>query len=297
MALPRLPAAGADEIEAQLEAAGCLVIERAIDAATSEAVRQELAETFLRTPTGEGHFFGRNTRRFSAIFARSDAAAELALQPEILAAIERSLLGPSSAPHADCIQITLTQAIQIEPGEPAQIIHRDDELYPFPKPFEVMVNVMWPLDDFTESNGATRLAPGSHRWERLLPEPDGPGVVGAACPAGGAIIWLGSVVHGGGANRTGCPRRGLLISYSLAWLAQTEKLLLSIPPARVRSLPERLQRLIGYQVHRPNLGWIEGRDPLEWLRGMSGEAAAVDHLTSEQIELLNQLIAGRSTAH
>ena len=70
------------------------------------------------------------------------------------------------------------------------------------------------------------------------------------------------------------------MSYRLAWLAASEKLLLSIPPEIARTLPERLQQLIGYQLHKPNLGWVEGQDPIRWLRGEFAELAETeDNLT------------------
>ena len=85
-------------------------------------------------------------------------------------------------------------------------------------------------------------------------------------------------------------RRGLVMSYSVGWLAPAEKLLLSIPPETARALPQRLQQLIGYQIHRPNLGWVEGRDPIEWLRGEMGDLApAGDNLTPPQAAALAQL--------
>src|SRR5262249_49140430 len=161
----------------------------------------------------------------------------------------------------------------IEPGEGAQSLHRDDGMFPFPHDFELMVNVMWPLDDFTDYNGATRIVPNSHVWPRSRFAND-EDTVAAEASAGSAVFSLGSPHHGGGANRSTRLRRGLVFSYSLGWLAQAEKLLLSTPPDVARKLPERLQRLIGYQVHRPNLGWIEGRDPIEWLHGRTGLVAA-----------------------
>jgi hypothetical protein len=82
-------------------------------------------------------------------------------------------------------------------------------------------------------------------------------------------------------------RRGLVISYRLGWLAPAEKLLLSTPPELARTLPERVQRLIGYQLHRPNLGWIEGQDPIRWLKGEIGSIApAADNLTPAHEALL-----------
>lgn len=294
MALPRLRRANAEAIEIALRRAGCVVVENAIPSKTLAHVNDSLDHWFDHALPGEGKFFGRATRRFSGVFAKSSATAELALHEEVLAAVENYLKGPASAPHADAIQLSQTQAIEIGPGEHAQLLHRDDGVFPFERSFELIVNVMWTLDDFTEANGATRLIPGSHLWPREEVEQYDELAQSAVAPAGSAIIWTGSLLHGGGANRTSAPRRGLVMSYSLGWLAQAEKLLLSTPPDVARELPERLQRLIGYQLHRPNLGWVEGRDPLEWLLGKTRPLAAnQDNLTPAQTALIENYLAGR----
>ena len=59
---------------------------------------------------------------------------------------------------------------------------------------------MWAFDDFTKANGATRLIPGSHLLDAQTP-PDGPFVY-AEMPAGSVMLYVGSIWHGGGANRT-----------------------------------------------------------------------------------------------
>lgn len=289
--IPRLVAPASLDIVAALESAGCAIVDNAVAPAIIHEVIGELSPWFDRAPNGEGHFFGLGTKRFGALFAKAPATVNLALAPEILAAAERMLLGDAEAPQADCIQIHLTQAVQIGPGEPAQLLHRDDDMFPFLKSHEVMVNVMWPLEAFTPHNGATRLGPGSQHWRREPVVLSDEGIVDAVAEPGAAILWLGSLVHGGGANRSAQPRRGLVISYSVAWLAQAEKLLLSVPPDVARELPEKLQRLIGYQIHRPNLGWIEGRDPKQWLDGAIGEvASAADNLTPNQTAMLKTIM-------
>jgi ectoine hydroxylase-related dioxygenase (phytanoyl-CoA dioxygenase family) len=290
--LPRLAAsANADDIQLALETAGCAIVESALPADLLQRIGEELDPWFKRALAGEGRFFGLRTRRFSGLFAKAPSAPALALHSAILPAIEHLLLGPEEARDGRCIQLNLTQAIEIDSGEPAQLLHRDDGLFPVPKSFELMANVMWTLDPFTLENGATRLAPGSHLWPREEIEQYEDGVESAVAPAGSAIIWLGSLLHGGGRNQSGKPRRGVVVSYSLAWLAQAEKLLLSTPPGVARQLPEKLQRLIGYQVHRPNLGWIEGRDPREWLMGEFKDLApAQDNLSPLQEEMMRQYL-------
>jgi ectoine hydroxylase-related dioxygenase (phytanoyl-CoA dioxygenase family) len=289
--LPRLKCANADAIEIALRRAGCVVVENAITPEKLAWVSDALDHWFDQALPGEGKFFGQKTKRFSGVFAKSEETIELALHAEILSAIENLLIGAAGAPNADCIQLSQTQGIEIMPGEPAQLLHRDDGVFPFAKTSELIVNVNWALDPFTISNGATRLLPGSHLWPRQEIEQYQDGLADAVAPAGSAVIWTGALLHGGGANRSNTSRRALVMSYSLGWLAQAEKLLLSIPPKLARTLPERLQRLIGYQLHRPNLGWVEGRDPIEWLHKCTGAlAAAQDNLTPDQDALMQSYL-------
>lgn len=287
--IPRLSRAdGASALTAALDAAGAAIVVDALSPPDHIAIEQSLAPWFDAAPCGEGRFFGRRTRRFSALFHKAPQTGALAIDPLILAATETVLGAGTQA--CDCIQLNLTQAIGIGPGEPAQHLHRDDDFFPFPhEGRELMLNAMWALDPFTAANGATRIAPGSHRWSRRR-EAMASDLEIAEAPAGAAILWVGAALHGGGANTTGAMRRGVVMSYSVGWLAPAEKLLLSTPPETARRLPERLQRLIGYQIHRPNLGWVEGRDPLDWLRGATGDLApAADNLTPRQTAALATL--------
>lgn len=286
---------GADRALRHLLDYGAVVIERAASIATISGVEHELAPWFARTPSGEGLFMGRQTRRFSGMFAKSKLSGDLAIHPLALEIVERCLKG-ADGKRCDAIQLSQTQAIAIDPGQDGQPIHRDDTAFPFAHDFELVVNAMWPLDTFTEQNGATRIVPRSQFWERAIRPQDQDAVSAIAAP-GAVIIWLGSVMHGGGANRSRAPRRGVVFSYSLGWLAQAEKLLLSVPPEIARTLPERLQRLIGYQVHRPNLGWVEEQDPIEWLRGNVGPvAAAKDHFTPDLEGRLEAAFAAKGRA-
>jgi hypothetical protein len=266
---------------------GVLIVENALDPASLSSVCGELDPWFSAAQCGRGPFFGRGTRRFSGIFAKAPSTADLAIDPLVLPLMESLLQGDDpERPKCEAIELNLTQAIGIQPGEPAQLLHRDEELWPFAHDYEVMTNAMWALDDFTRENGATLVVPGSHRWSRdRFPKPHE--IASATAPRGSVILWVGGLLHGGGANRSTAMRRGLVMSYRLGWLAGGEKLLLSIPPAVARGLPERLQRLIGYQLHRPNLGWVEGRDPLLWLHGDVGALApADDNLTMAQERML-----------
>jgi hypothetical protein len=275
--IAHLPAsAPADEVLQVLMRDGALVIDQAIAPDVLARVEAELEPWFQAAFHGAGPLFGRKTKRFGGLFAKAPSTALLALQPTVLEVMERVLRGPDpERPRCDAIELNLTQAIGIEPGEPAQFLHRDDELWSFAHDFELMANAMLALDEFTADNGATRVIPGSHVWPRDH-EPEPGEAVSVTAPKGSVILWLGSLLHAGGANRSNAIRRGVVMSYRLGWLASGEKLLLSTPPEVARRLPERLQRLLGYQVHRPNLGWVEGQDPIRWLRGEIETLAPVE---------------------
>jgi ectoine hydroxylase-related dioxygenase (phytanoyl-CoA dioxygenase family) len=148
---------------------------------------------------------------------------------------------------------------------------------------ESMVNVMWALDDFTAENGATRVWPQSNRVsldQPILPEDQ---AIPAVMPRGSACLLLGSTMHSGGANFSDAPRRGLVISYCLGWLKPSENQWLAYPPEVARHFPAELAALIGYQLHHPSLGNIEGQCP-SVLLGQSAQASQpwTDTLLPEQ---------------
>ena len=86
-------------------------------------------------------------------------------------------------------------------------------------------------------------------------------------PAGTALIYLGSVWHGGGANRTGQRRLGVVLHYASAWLRPVENHVLAVPPDLARTLPPRLQELLGYNIYPPFIGYVDGRHPRKLLSG------------------------------
>jgi ectoine hydroxylase-related dioxygenase (phytanoyl-CoA dioxygenase family) len=292
-----------DEQLAVLRRDGVVVIDNAIDAPQLSEVGRELDPWFERAPGGEGAFFGRRTRRFGALMAKARSAQGLLLHDRILPLCEKLLIADDiGKARCDNIQLNISQGIGIGSEEPEQVIHRDQDLFwvkhwpGWQAGFEVLVNALYCIDDFTLANGATRFVPGSCHWD-LERWPDEREIVQAEAKAGSAILWLGSMMHGGGANRTDLIRRGAVITYSLGWLQPGEKSLLSIPHDVARKLPRRAQRLLGYQVHRPTLGWVEGRDPAEWLNKEFSELGACqDHFQEELTAIVEDYYRQKQTA-
>jgi len=271
---------------------GWCIIPAALPADTITALDDDLDETFARTPFCQGGFYGETTKRFGRVIARSPHAAALAQHETILGVVQNIL-----SPWSDTIQINVAQAIAVHPGAPSQLPHRDQDMWRGPVgEIEYLVNVIWPLTPFTADNGATRLWPRTHGAAALEAEPVSEPEDAIMVP-GDALVFLGSALHGAGANRSTAERRGLVIGYSLGWLKPYENPFLAYPPEVARRFDPALAALVGYQQHRPNLGNYEGRCPSILLGDDVPEhLAAIDALRPDQAAMIADYVAGQCRA-
>jgi ectoine hydroxylase-related dioxygenase (phytanoyl-CoA dioxygenase family) len=252
--LPRFgPDVGVEEITDALDAEGCAVVEHFLDADAVAAIIDELAPHRAATPLGRNDFEGFATRRIYALFAKVRGFDDVATHPTVLGVLDHVL-----GPH---YQLSGPVGIDIGPGESAQGLHRDDVVYPLSWPHQqVVLNTMWALDDFTADNGATLIVPGSHRTTPS-DRPDDADAVVATMPAGSVMFYVGTVWHGGGANRTEQRRLGVILEYVAGWLRAQENHVTAVPVEVARTLPPRLQELLGYNIYPPFLGYVDGRHP------------------------------------
>ena len=265
----------------QLRSRGYLIFEGLASDACLNQVCHELEPWFDATPHCRGDFYGWKTTRFGSVLLKSPASHSLVLN-ELMLDLMQVVLGA----HCDWFQLNLTQAVRIHPGQRQQVPHRDDEMWPCPKGgVEYLVNVMWALSDFTQENGATLIWPRS-QFNPLQREMNAADAVVAEMPRGSALVYLGSVTHGGGANRSGMPRSGLIVSYGLGWLKQYENAFLAYPPPVAKNFPQALRDLIGYRIHRPNLGGYEGQDPAVLFETDSHTLPAIDAISEATAEEL-----------
>jgi ectoine hydroxylase-related dioxygenase (phytanoyl-CoA dioxygenase family) len=289
--VPAMTAAAPDVVAAdvaRLRADGFVVVEGLLSASDVRECQAALAPHLARERFGRNPFEGLKTQRVYTLPAIAPVFARIVAHPRVLAILD-VFLQPNYL-------LTAAQAICIHPGEAAQALHYDDGFYPFPRPRPpVSLATIIAIDDFTAENGATDVIPGSHLWgedgpdgtvsaadfaqaSRFghgaigeknslmrggagVPSPEDAGLVPAVMPSGSAIVFLGTLWHRGGANRSEAPRLALSTQYCEPWARQQENYTLAIPPEVVGTFDERVQELLGYSIHPPFMGHTGGLHP------------------------------------
>jgi ectoine hydroxylase-related dioxygenase (phytanoyl-CoA dioxygenase family) len=245
-------------------------------AETSYRLERETDAKTGTDPTNE--LEGVRTRRTLGLMKYDRIYEQVALQPRILKVAE-SFLG------SDCVFGSMNM-FNILPGETIQPLHSDHPILPHRFPgvdttrLPLGLVAVLAISDFTAANGATRVVPGSHKWEPISWKPGSPqqdlgthilhmghdgAVIAAEMRRGNVLIFDARLWHGGGANVTKDESRaGLLFAYWPGWMRPDENNLL-LPKERLQAMPRRLQELIGFAMYDGLWGHMNGRDPMEWL--------------------------------
>jgi ectoine hydroxylase-related dioxygenase (phytanoyl-CoA dioxygenase family) len=242
----------------RLDTDGYVVLERAVSDETLGRIKDELApylgDGALR---GRNDFEGFSTNRVYALLTKAPSVAELVEHVAVVAILDALLL-PGYLLSANL-------AINLLPGETRQGLHFDDGFYRIPRPRPpIGVSTIWAIDEFTIENGATQIIPGSHRWGSEIPTEDDERIISVEMPAGSVVVFLGTLWHRGGANHTECPRLAITPQYCEPWARQQEQMVLSIGTSASR-YSDRVRSLLGYSIHPPFMGHVNGMHPLRLL--------------------------------
>jgi ectoine hydroxylase-related dioxygenase (phytanoyl-CoA dioxygenase family) len=254
----------------RLNGEGYLIFPSVLSAERIGAVRTALNPYLQGELLGRNDFEGRRTERVYALLAKSPVFADLVSDPLVMT-LGEAVLGANFLLSA-CL------AINLHPGETAQTLHFDDGFYRVPRPRPAYsLSVVWNVDPFTEDNGATEIIPRSHLWGEEGPHGHGskdvmvpkhirgeeghPDLVPVKMPPGSLLIFLGTVWHRGGANRSDKARLAITPQYCAAWVRQQEAMVLAVPPDIAASYSEKVQQLLGYSIHPPFMGHVNGLHP------------------------------------
>lgn len=260
---------------------GGLIIDGLLDEDTVASVREELKGLIEPTLQEQAQssdteqfygdrddFLGSKTARAGALIAEAPACRPLAMHPLILELLSQIF--------ETGYQLNAVVSMSVLPGETAQPLHRDRDIWktlPLPHEFERVVNCLWAIENVTADAGATRVIPRSmdfpdYEFGELqydkdgeVTRPDGTKlsdhrIVPAEMSDGSALVYGGAVYHGAGANETDQARLVMATAYASDALRQQENQYLIAPPEIARELPETLQKLLGYEIAEPYIGFV-----------------------------------------
>ncbi len=232
-------------IHAALSEDGAVVVNGLFEPERIDAVRRAidaaLAPEDWCNSAEEGYgaeFFGRRTKRLHGVLQYSPEIEHCLMHPLPQSTAERWL---GCRPH-----FSTGEVMAIGPGESRQDLHTDGGSWRHAQlPGEVLFSMTVALTTFTEANGATVVAPGSHRWpaDRQATDAD---LTAAEMAPGSVLFYSGNVVHGGGANRTDTTRIGLYLGYIPFWLQPLENAHATHPVGFLDTLDAATQRFVDH---------------------------------------------------
>lgn len=258
----------------RMHADGYTLIEDFLSPEQLAGVRAGLSP-FLKTHEGRNNFEGHHTERVYTLVARGRIFEDIVEDARVMALCDRFLQPP--------YLLTASQAICIYPGETPQPIHADDLFYRVPRPRPaISISTIVAVDAFTALNGGTEFIPRSHTWsdaqisgiyEGATPaDADAPTpeelerqLQPMEIPAGACLVFLGTLLHRGGANRSDAPRLAFSNQYCEPWARTQENFYLGVPIEQARTMSSRVQQLLGYSIWPPFMGQVSASHPMKAL--------------------------------
>lgn len=241
-----------ETIFAGLDRDGGVIIDDFLTPEIVDALAADFTADLEGSPWGNVHeddrseamdaFFGYRTKRLHGLIGRSSIFEQALTDPFALACAQR-LLGA----HCKRVILSTGELMAIGPGERQQALHRDGDTWqyvPRPRP-ELLASFNVALTDFTEDNGATVVVPGSHTWDReRRARPDE--TARAVMEKGSALLYVGEVIHSGGANASDATRIGMYFGYIPSWLRPLENSYVTVTEPVMRGLGPVARELVGY---------------------------------------------------
>jgi len=193
---------------------------------------------------GSAHIYNDNKcQRIWNLLNKHEAFQEVIQRPIVIDAVSQL--------YNDSFLLKSWTANIVGPGSERGNLHIDSHLpHDFPLPPMMMEsNTMWPLDDFTEHNGATIILPGSHRSGKR----PGPGddqredLIKIIAPKGSVIITNGYLWHQSGKNETDRERVVLLGYFAPRYvrsMAMQEDYHQVIDHEKIAAFPPLLRKMI-----------------------------------------------------
>ena len=260
--LPSLPASSsASDIVAELNRAGGVILRNFLSPEQVAEFNRDVDGAIDQLAPGSKYddefiaaFHGRNTKRLTGLPMLSKVFRDDILDHDVIHEVSELVYREEAGDY----WLTTGQVIDIGPGSPAQLLHRDLENGPIwvklgPSGPMVMINFIIAMVDFVEEIGATRVIPGSQDWPDYEDRGDPDMTIPVIMNAGDCFLFSCKVVHGGGANvTTDRWRRALTVPVQPAYLLVEEPYHLTVDLDVVKTMTPRAQKLLGFRSLFPN---------------------------------------------
>lgn len=169
--------------------------------------------------------------------------------------------------------LTSQTATLVRDGAAAQVIHSDQQAWPFTTPAPAMVTFVVCLTDFTPEMGSTRFVPGTQR----LPPPeigfrDDIGRVGNladldpvpfSAGAGALVWWDARTWHGQGASSSPRDRVGIIMTYAMHMVRAQDNYPALLHDDVYAGLSDAERAMLGFEVHFEYAGRVAPRHPAD----------------------------------
>ncbi|MEK9607980.1 MAG: phytanoyl-CoA dioxygenase family protein [Gammaproteobacteria bacterium] len=257
---------------------GFIVFENLISSNEVEEYLNALDPYLKKNIKGRNNFEGLKTNRIYGLLDKSEIFGKMVTNSVVMQFV-RDELGESAL-------LSALLAINLMPGETVQPWHTDDGYVHVEMPHPSFgISAFWALTDTNKENGATELLPGSHKWDKSklakyikLDDYQSEGFLGhnlSEAPenekkiielsAGSLLLTKGTLIHRGGANNSDAPRLVVTPQYCFGWMRQIENMVASVSKESAYKLSNEVLELIGYSIHPPFIGYVDGIHPKKLL--------------------------------
>ncbi|KIW74611.1 hypothetical protein Z517_11381 [Fonsecaea pedrosoi CBS 271.37] len=244
---------------------GAVVIKQFLSTGQADRINEELdphLEALI--PSGQlvdlnqdiKDFLGHHTKRLTDLLQLSKTWREEVINDDLMHGISDEVLRKQVGDY----WMSTATMMEIGPGNPLQKLHRDFGNW-WPSFMlgkdapELMLNFLMATNQTTVENGATRAIPGSHKWDYSAADHnvgDESQAVAVELEKGDCLIIGGKIAHGGGCNQTkDYLRRVIACVMVTSAFTPEEAFSHTVPLELARSLPERVQKILGFRSQWP----------------------------------------------
>lgn len=250
--IPRVSAnEGCEAIDKVLQEHGCVIVQEFLTPDQVLNINRDVDPHITKIQKSRRTYqeeYWVNMKRQGHLALISKTYREDVLNNPIIHGISERLFVKESGDY----WLATSAVLETSPGYTGQKLHREHDGIPICTAMgrdcpEAMFNFLVALTPFTDENGATRIIPGSEKWDDYSYQPPLEEAIPVEMNAGDAVLFGGKVLHGAGENLSkDCNRRSLPIVMQSGYFTPVEASAF-LPRNVVESMTPLAQKMIGWR--------------------------------------------------